>query len=68
MLIDASAAIAGMRKGIQALWRDERGVTSIEYGLLGALIVVVCIGAFRATGGSLSAVYVQWSAAVLAAR
>ena len=34
-------------------WRDESGVTAIEYGLLAALIAVVCIGAFNATGTSL---------------
>jgi pilus assembly protein Flp/PilA len=46
---------------------DESGVTAIEYGLLAALIAVVCVGAFQATGTSLRDVYVAWSAAVLAA-
>ena len=64
MTIDRFTA---MRSWLKALCRDERGVTAIEYGLLAALIAVICVGAFRATGGSLSAVYVQWSSAVLAA-
>jgi len=47
--------------------REDDGVTSIEYGLLAALIAVVCIVAFQATGTSLSALYAYWSAAVIAA-
>jgi pilus assembly protein Flp/PilA len=46
---------------------EQDGVTAIEYGLLGALIAVVCVAAFAATGGSLAAVYTAWSAAVVAA-
>lgn len=46
--------------------RDD-GVTAIEYGLLAALIVVTCIGAFSATGDSLIDMYDYWSAAVIAA-
>ena len=49
------------------LLADEEGVTSIEYGLLAALIVVVCIAAFQATGNSLGAMYATWTAAVVAA-
>ena len=32
---------------------DEFGVTSIEYGLIAALISVVCIAAMTAVGGQL---------------
>lgn len=63
----ANDRFTAMRNWLGELCRDERGVTAIEYGLLAALIAVICVGAFRATGGSLSAVYVQWSSAVLAA-
>ena len=52
---------------MRRLWTEEDGVTAIEYGLLSALIVVVAIGAFTATGNSLGALYTQWSTAVLAA-
>ena len=48
-------------------WRDEAGVTAIEYGLLAALIAVVCIGAFSTTGLNLGVVYRDWTSAVIAA-
>ncbi|MEM6602412.1 MAG: Flp family type IVb pilin [Pseudomonadota bacterium] len=32
---------------------DESGATAIEYGLIAALIAVVCIGAFTAVGENL---------------
>ena len=55
-------------QGAIARWcGDESGVTAIEYGLLAALIVVACIGAFSLTGASLTAVYNAWSSAVLGA-
>ena len=37
--------------------RDESGVTAIEYGLIAALISVVCIGAMTTAGTQLNAVY-----------
>lgn len=39
------------------LLRDEQGVTSIEYALLGALIAMVIIGSVAAVGGSVSSLY-----------
>jgi pilus assembly protein Flp/PilA len=48
-------------------WRNEQGVTAIEYGLLAALIVVTCIGAFSATGTSLTEIYDFWTQTVIAA-
>lgn len=33
---------------------DESGATAIEYGLIAALISVVCIGAWTAIGGKLN--------------
>jgi len=47
--------------------RDESGVTSIEYGLIAALISVVCIAAMTAVGGQLRAVYIGISTALAAA-
>jgi pilus assembly protein Flp/PilA len=38
-------------------FKDEEGVTAIEYGLIAALIAVVIIGAVQAVGGSLTAVF-----------
>jgi len=46
---------------------DDGGATAIEYGLLAALIAVVCIASFKLTGASLDDVYVKWTTAVLAA-
>ena len=37
--------------------RDESGVTAIEYGLIAALISVVCIAAMTSAGTHLNAVY-----------
>ncbi len=56
--------LAAIRRMCLALWRDEEGVTAIEYGLLSALIAIVCISAFNATGTSLEAMYVAWTSAV----
>ena len=33
--------------------KDESGATAIEYGLIAALVAVVCIGTWRAIGGNL---------------
>jgi pilus assembly protein Flp/PilA len=46
---------------------DESGVTAIEYGLIAALIAVSIIAAVTAAGTSLTALYVYWSSAVIAA-
>jgi pilus assembly protein Flp/PilA len=35
---------------LQRLWSDESGATMVEYGLMIALIAVVCIGAVRVLG------------------
>lgn len=39
-----------MTKLIQKLWKDEEGATMVEYGLMVALIAVVCITAVTALG------------------
>jgi pilus assembly protein Flp/PilA len=36
---------------------DEKGATAIEYGLIAALIAVVCITALTTTGTNLSAAF-----------
>lgn len=50
-----------------AMLADESGVTAIEYGLLAALIAVAIIGGVSTTGTSVEALYITWSAAVIAA-
>ena len=41
---------SGLLGRLWALARDERGATAIEYGLIGSLMVVVCIAAFDLVG------------------
>jgi pilus assembly protein Flp/PilA len=36
------------------LWKNERGATAIEYGLIAALIAVAAIAAFQLVGTNLS--------------
>jgi len=40
-----------MMDAIKSLWRDEEGATLVEYGLMIALIAVVCILVIGALGG-----------------
>jgi pilus assembly protein Flp/PilA len=39
--------------------KDESGATAIEYGLIAALISVVCIGTWRTIGGNLNTNFVS---------
>jgi pilus assembly protein Flp/PilA len=48
-------------------FKDESGVTAIEYGLIAALISVVIIGAATAVGGQLAAVFTTISTQLTAA-
>jgi pilus assembly protein Flp/PilA len=56
-----------MKNFITRFLQDESGVTSIEYGLIAALISVVCIVAMTAVGTQLKAVYTGISTALAAA-
>jgi pilus assembly protein Flp/PilA len=47
--------------------KDESGVTAIEYGLIAALISVVCIAAMTFAGQQLLAVYNQIGASLAGA-
>jgi pilus assembly protein Flp/PilA len=46
-----------VQRTIRRFLQDESGVTAIEYGLIAALISVVCIAAMTFAGQSLLAVY-----------
>jgi pilus assembly protein Flp/PilA len=46
-----------MTKAISRFWRDESGVTAIEYGLIAGLLAVVIIAAVTAAGGNLNAIF-----------
>lgn len=43
-----------IRTTLRKLARDEKGATAIEYGLIAALIAVVCIAGLSAVGSSLT--------------
>jgi len=40
-----------MTEMAKALWQDEEGLTTVEYALLLALLVVAAIGVWTAFGG-----------------
>jgi pilus assembly protein Flp/PilA len=42
---------------LELLWSDESGATAIEYGLIAALIAVVCISAAGAVGTNLKGTF-----------
>jgi pilus assembly protein Flp/PilA len=50
-----------MKKLVTLFLQNESGVTAIEYGLIAALISVVCIGAMTTAGTQLNAVYTNIS-------
>ncbi len=43
--------------GIKRFVQDEEGVTMVEYGLIAALIAIVCIAAITAVGTNLNVVF-----------
>ncbi|HEY4546703.1 MAG TPA: Flp family type IVb pilin [Pedomonas sp.] len=43
-----------IRTALRKFARDEKGATAIEYGLIAALIAVVCIGGFQMIGSNLA--------------
>lgn len=43
-----------MLETLRTLWRDEEGLTTVEYALLLVLIVIVGITAWQTLGGSVS--------------
>jgi pilus assembly protein Flp/PilA len=53
-----------MQTFISRLVKDESGTTAIEYGLIGALITVVCIGGMTLVGTQLQGVYNALSTAI----
>lgn len=46
-----------MTTAMMKFWRDESGVTAIEYGLIAGLLAVVIIAAVTAAGGNLNAIF-----------
>ena len=48
-----------MRSSAAWFWRDESAVTSVEYGLIMALIAVLLIVVMSATGASLAGLWLR---------
>lgn len=46
-----------LTQGLQRFYREEEGVTAIEYGLIAALIAVVIIVAVTAVGQNLQVIF-----------
>jgi pilus assembly protein Flp/PilA len=53
-----------MTKLMRQFWNDEDGATMVEYGLMVALIAVVCIVTVTTLGGDLNAKFGQIVAAL----
>lgn len=49
---------------LRSFFKEDSGVTAIEYGLIAALIAVVIIGAVTLVGTSLSSVFTSVATAV----
>jgi pilus assembly protein Flp/PilA len=49
--------LARLPRRLSGLRKDERGVTSVEYGLMVALIAIVIIGAVAFVGHSLTGLF-----------
>ncbi|MCZ6637426.1 MAG: Flp family type IVb pilin, partial [Alphaproteobacteria bacterium] len=54
-------------KRLASLFRGDKGVTAIEYGLIAALIAVVIIGSISTLGDEIETTFDLWSTAVSAA-
>jgi pilus assembly protein Flp/PilA len=56
-----------MTNWLQQFCKDEEGATMVEYGLMLALIAVVCLLAVGAVGTNASAIFTNISTALSAA-
>lgn len=52
-----SRCLAAVAEGTKMLAHDEQGATMVEYGLMVALIAIVCITAVTNIGTDLNAVF-----------
>lgn len=46
-----------IRHGLEGFWKEEDGVTAIEYALLAALIFVVIVGSVSSVGGAVKTLF-----------
>jgi pilus assembly protein Flp/PilA len=52
------------RRALKAFWRDERGATAVELGIIVALISIVLIGALNMLSGALKTAFTKAGTAV----
>ena len=50
-------SVSKMLAATRRLVSDAKGVTAVEYGVLGALIIVACIAVIRTLGTTLSGTF-----------
>jgi pilus assembly protein Flp/PilA len=53
-----------LRNNLRALIKDERGVTAMEYALIGALVAVAIVGSVTALGTQLKATFASITTAI----
>jgi pilus assembly protein Flp/PilA len=56
--------VIAIRKILRMLGADQRGATAIEYGLIGALIIIAMMGGLSMLGGSTGAMWGKLKTAV----
>ncbi len=56
-----------MLAALSRLMRDEAGATAVEYGLIAALIIVICIAAITVIGTQLNKTFGSIGAALTGA-
>ena len=54
----------GCFSNLKLLTDDERGVTALEYGLIGGFVVVVIVGAVAAMGTKLNGIFTSITASL----
>ncbi len=57
-------SISKMISSVTRLASDDKGVTAVEYGVLGALIIVVCVTIIGTVGTNLGATFTLIAAAL----
>ena len=57
-------ALAKILRVTRRLVSDDKGVTAVEYGVLGALIIIFCIGAITSVGTNVSGTFTSISSAL----
>lgn len=54
--------MATLRAQFVKLWKDEDGLTAVEYSVLVALVIVACLVTIGVLGGDANGVFSFWPA------